>query len=131
MINFNSDFFLNCEVIEGIVKNTKAASEIFTDTASFLFPGVPETIGKRRINFLLKGITSRYSSLKWEIKREFYCKDKFDNNCLIVEWDVNGFFKTGKEYINQGISVITFESDTCEKIKHFKDYFTSTDFSDV
>lgn len=101
------------------------AAEIFGEDAVFYFPGFPEMKGRRAIRRMLGMFFRRFSAIRWQTEPEIYV----DREGLVVSrWKVRGVFATGKEYLNEGISLVHINSDG--RVTSFKDYFTSTDFSD-
>lgn len=126
MINAQIDFFdkLAAEDFKGCI-------EIFSDNAVFIFPGVPQMEGKRKIEFILKRIYNKFKSKsgKFSVKKEFTGNDEKNNKFLIIEWENEAEFKTGKQYKNSGASILLFNE--YGKVVYFRDYLNSTDFSDT
>lgn len=110
-------------------ENYEEACSIFSEDGSFLFPGVPEMQGKRKIAFILKRIRARFTQISWSVTKELQVEDnETKSHYLIVQWRVSGVYKTNKPYENDGVSILLLDEN--QKVKSFKDYFVSTDFSD-
>lgn len=124
MINTQIDFFDKL-----FAQDFNGAAEIFSNEGRLIFPGGYDMVGKRRVAFLLRRIHSNFEAEgRFIVKKEIIGNDiKTNNKFLITEWDVRGTYKTGKPYINAGISLLELDNDG--KVKCFRDYFDSTDFS--
>jgi ketosteroid isomerase-like protein len=106
--------------------NLDAAMEIFSEEAVFHFPNFPEMKGRRAIRKMLGMFARRFAEIRWVTQPEIFCAAE---SLIVSRWKVQGTFKTGKDYSNEGVSILRV--DPAGRVTFIKDYFTSTDFSDT
>lgn len=98
--------------------------DIFAKDAQLRFPGIRPIVGKKRIKIIFRRIRNRYSYINWKVENVFIA----NNKKVVYQWTVSGKFKSQSDYINEGVSVVEFDSNG--EIISLVDYFFNTDFSE-